>query len=99
MTAAWRAVVLPWLLLVLLVGGEAAVTLLLPGRFTPMLVLLGAAAMLIVVGLAFMRLRRAPSLGQGFVIAALFWIAVLLGLGSMDPLTRVDVPVPVTRFP
>jgi caa(3)-type oxidase subunit IV len=86
-----------WLILLALLLLEVAATLLVPGRITPGLVLASGIAMVVVVGFAFMRLRGSASLAQAFVVAALFWLAVLLGLGSMDPLTRTDYPVAVSR--
>jgi hypothetical protein len=30
---------------------------------------------------------------RAFALGALFWLLILLGLGSADPLTRTDYPV------
>jgi hypothetical protein len=59
---------------------------------------LGIAAVVAVVP-GFMRLPASPPLTHAFVIVVLFWLAVLLSLGGMDPFTRIDYPVPVTRYP
>lgn len=41
----------------------------------------------------FMRLPAGPPRSHAFVIA------VLPGLGGMDPFMRIDYPVPLTRYP
>jgi cytochrome c oxidase subunit 4 len=56
------------------------------GIWAPLLGLVMAA----LVAAGFMRLGRAAPLSRVFAIAGLFWLLVLLGLGSMDPLTRTD---------
>ena len=50
-------------------------------------------AMAAIVALTFMRLAKARGLVPVFALASLFWLAVMLGLGSLDPFTRHDVPV------
>ena len=40
----------------------------------------------------FMDVRRGPALVRFFAIAGLFWLAILLGLGMVDPLTRAVYP-------
>jgi len=99
MIRALRGVAIAWLILVLLLAEELVATFVVPGRLGPCIVLGSGMVMVAVVGFAFMRLRGSASLAQAFVVAALFWLLVLLGLGSMDPLTRTDYPVAVTRFP
>jgi hypothetical protein len=82
-----------WVLLMAIAGGE----FLLSGRHIPMVsrpVLLGfALVMVFLVGLFFMRLYAAPTIAKGFAVAAMFWLIVLFGLGSMDALTRDWYPV------
>ena len=51
-------------------------------------VLLPAGLMVLIVVLVFMRLGRAPVIARGFALAAMFWLILLLGLGTMDALTR-----------
>jgi hypothetical protein len=99
MTRALRRVVIVWLLLALLLAEEVGAAFAAPARIGPGMVLASGIAMVVVVGFGFMRLRSSPGLAQAFVVAVLFWLALLLGLGSMDPLTRTDYPVPVTRIP
>ena len=55
------------------------------------------AAMAILIALTFMRLVRTPGLPAAFALAAVFWLAVLLGLGSLDSATRRDIPVSAQR--
>jgi cytochrome c oxidase subunit IV len=88
-----------WLSLLVLLAAELLVTLLPIRQGGATVVLIFAAVMLAIIGLAFMRLRSASGLAQAFVVAGVFWVMVLLGLGSMDPLTRTDYPVPVTTYP
>lgn len=83
---------LAWLGLLALLGVELGAALLLPATAGGALVLLAMAAMLAVVMLLFMRLRRSSGLAQAFAVAGLLWLAILLGLGSVDPLSRQDTP-------
>lgn len=94
-----RRLLLGWLGALALVAIEMVVALRFPGWAAPAIVLGCCVATLLVVGLIFMRLPASPPLAHAFVIAALFWLALLLGLGGMDPFTRIDYPVPVTRHP
>lgn len=50
--------------------------------------------MVAVVVIGFMEIGKGPAIARGFAIAAMFWLIVLLGLGSVDPLTRTDYRVP-----
>jgi cytochrome c oxidase subunit IV len=79
-----------WVLLLILLGVEFGVAFLPLGPWLRTLILLPALAMAAIVGTAFMEVGRAPVVARGFVAAGLFWLLVLLGLGSMDPLTRTD---------
>jgi caa(3)-type oxidase subunit IV len=99
MTRALRRLAAVWLILMLLLAEEIGAAFALPGRIGPGVVLASGLVMVVVVGFAFMRLRSSASLVQAVVVAALFWLLVLLGLGGMDPLTRTDYPVPVTTLP
>ncbi len=57
------------------------------------LLMLVPALMATIVAFAFVQVRRGPTIVRGFAVAGLFWLLVLLGLGSMDPLTRTDYVV------
>ncbi|HEY6432298.1 MAG TPA: hypothetical protein VIZ17_09980 [Acetobacteraceae bacterium] len=77
-----------WVVLMALAGGEfliSGIHMALPDR---PLVLLPAGLMVLIVVLVFMRLPRAPLIARGFALVAIFWLILLLGLGSMDALTR-----------
>lgn len=50
-------------------------------------------AMVVVTAFTFMRLRAGGRLSAVFALAAVFWLCVMMGLGSMDPATRADIPV------
>ena len=57
------------------------------------LLLVPAALMLAAVATMFMQIGRGPALVRVFAAAGLLWLTILLGLGSVDPLTRTDYPV------
>jgi hypothetical protein len=54
------------------------------------LILAPAALMCGVIAIVFMEIDRGLELARIFVVAALLWLAILLGIGAMDPLTRAD---------
>jgi hypothetical protein len=79
---------LTWVLLFALAGAEFVVSSLkIPTADRPLL-LVFAVVMVVVVVTAFMRGHRAPIIARGFAVAAVFWLIVLLGLGTMDVVTR-----------
>jgi caa(3)-type oxidase subunit IV len=83
-----------WLCLLALGAIEFAASFLpLPRDWRP-LILMPAAGMAILVAISFMEVKKGPSIVRAFALAALFWLIVLLALGSADPLTRVSYPVP-----
>lgn len=94
-----RPIVAVWLALGALYGLE------LGGAFTGFghlfggFLLVPAAIMVLLVGLFFMRVRESGGLAKFFAIAAIFWLLVLLGMGSIDPMTRTDYPVTITQYP
>jgi len=57
------------------------------------LLLVPAALMLAAVATMFMQIGRGPALVRVFAAAALLWVSILLGLGSLGPLTRTDYPL------
>jgi hypothetical protein len=65
----------------------------LDGSLRP-LVMFPSVLMVAVVVIGFMEIGKGPAIARGFAIAAMFWLIVLLGLGSVDPLTRTDYRVP-----
>ena len=85
---AFLAPILAWIALLVLLAAEAFGTLRVGlGNAAPFVGLTMAA----IVALVFMRARTTTSLSQFFLIAGVFWLIVLLGLGIMDPITRHDV--------
>lgn len=63
------------------------------------LLLVPAGIMVVLVGVFFMRVGESGGLAKFFALAAIFWLLILLGLGSIDPMTRTDYPVTVTQYP
>jgi hypothetical protein len=84
------AAVLVWLVLILMMGIEFAFGYVPALRATVPFIGIAMAAL---VALTFMRLASSRGLPPIFAMAAVFWICVMLGLGSMDPFTRHDIPV------
>jgi hypothetical protein len=88
-----RKLLTAWGWIVLLGAIEFGVALTpLPHSFRP-LILLPAIAMIAGVAFRFMEVNRGPSIVRAFAVAALFWLFVLLVLGSCDPFTRTDYKV------
>ena len=54
-----------------------------------------------IVAFSFMQVRSGPGLIRVAAMTGAFWLVILLGLGSLDPLTRADHPIsmrtPVSR--
>ena len=79
-----------WVALVLLWGLEFGVSFVqMPPSLRPVL-MIAAAGMVALVAFFFMHVGRGPILIRGFAVMAIFWMIVLIGLGSMDPLTRAQ---------
>jgi hypothetical protein len=53
--------------------------------------------MVALVAFGFMEIAEAPQAARLFAVASLLWLAILLGLGSVDPLTRTDYAVDAWR--
>ena len=58
------------------------------------LVMLPGVLMVATVAVGFMEVKRGIVLVRAFAVAAMFWLLVLLALGSVDALTRTDYHVP-----
>ena len=82
-----------WAALVLLGGLEFGLSFLPLTRHARPLVMLPALPMIVVVAVGFMNVMKGPVIVRAFAIAALLWLLVLLGLGSVDALTRIDYAV------
>jgi caa(3)-type oxidase subunit IV len=93
MTSTVRRLLLSWLLLMVLAGAEFGASFLPLGRSERPLVLVPAVLMIAGVATLFMHVRRGPTIVRLFAVAALLWLTILLGLGTLDPMTRTDLPV------
>lgn len=83
-------IALCWVMLVLLLAGELAAT----WAGFGIAVCVMAVLMVLVIVLGFMQILRGPPLAIIFALGGLFWLTVLLALGSLDSFTRTTVPVP-----
>lgn len=93
-----RRLITAWVYLLALGGVEFAASFLpLPRAWRPMILVPGA-LMAVIVGISFMEVKKGPPIVRAFALAALFWLLVLLALGSADPLTRKNYPVPRTSL-
>lgn len=99
MTARLRELSLTLLLLFVLLAIEFGMTFLPLARSLRPLILIPAGLMACVVGSVFMEARQGPVIVRLFIVAGLLWLAILLGLGSLDPLTRRDYHVQVQLLP
>jgi hypothetical protein len=81
---------LVWGLLILLGGTELAASYLPLGRSWRPLVMIPGVLMILVVAIGFMEVKKGSVLVRAFAVAAIFWLFVLLALGSADPLTRTN---------
>jgi caa(3)-type oxidase subunit IV len=87
----YRPYVIAWFVLVLLVGAQLLVARVLNhGNFAPLI----GVAMAGIVAFVFMDLRRSNNLTRIFAIGGVFWLIILIGLGILDPVTRVQVTTP-----
>jgi caa(3)-type oxidase subunit IV len=86
--------VLTWIALLILQGVEVIITIFsgLEGS-NRLLILIPAAGMILLVVIVFMHVGRGPTIVRGFAAAAAFWLTILIGLGSIDAVTRVMYPV------
>lgn len=82
-----------WLALMLLGGIELGLSFLPLNRAARPLVMLPALPMIALVAVGFMNVTRGPAIVRVFAVAALLWLLILLGLGSVDALTRIDYAV------
>lgn len=76
--------------LLVLLAIEFGMSFLPMGRQIRPLVLIPAALMIGTVATMFMEIGRGPEIVRLFAAAGLLWLAILLGLGSLDPMTRTD---------
>jgi cytochrome c oxidase subunit 4 len=84
-----RRLFLAWVLLMFLLAIAFGVSSLPLDRSARPLVLAPAVLMVGVVGTIFMEVGRGPEITRLFAAAGLLWLSILLGLGSLDPMTRI----------
>ncbi len=94
MTTGHRRAMLIWLMLLLLAAVEFTGSFIHSPPRLRLMLLLPALAMVSLVGVTFMRVQSTVTLARGFALAGLLWLLLLLGLGTMDPLTRAAYRVP-----
>jgi cytochrome c oxidase subunit IV len=93
MTPRFRRLWLTLALLLVLLAIEFGASFLPLDRSARPLVLIPAVLMVGVVGTIFMEVGRGPEIIRLFAVAALLWLSILLGLGSLDPMTRIEYQV------
>jgi hypothetical protein len=94
MNAGMIRVLLVWGLLIFLGGTEFFATDLPFERCWRPLIMVPGVLMVLVVVIGLMEVRKGPVIVRAFAVAAMFWLFVLLALGSADPLTRTNHYVP-----
>lgn len=82
-------ILLVWLLLLALLALEFALGAVPGAQFAPPII---GVTMALLVSMAFMRLASMRGAAAIFAMAGVFWLCVLMGMGSLDPATRRDVP-------
>jgi len=93
-----RHLLLAWGLLIALLAIEFGASFLALDRTARPLILIPAALMIAVVSVTFMELRQGPEPIRLFFAAGLLWLCILLGLGSLDPMTRINYYVLTTNL-
>jgi cytochrome c oxidase subunit 4 len=93
MTPRFRRLWLTMVLLLVLLAIEFGVSFLPLDRGARPVVLFPSVLMVGAVGTIFMEVGRGPEIVRLFAAAGLLWLTILLGLGSLDPLTRTDYHV------
>ena len=84
-----RRLVIPWGIMLGLVGVELLLMLFRLGPVAPFVALVMAG----IVVMGPMELGGAPNAARIFALAGAFWLVfILFGLGMIDPLTRHDLP-------
>ncbi len=90
MSARMLHVLIAWAVLLLLLALEFGVSYLPIGRSLRPLLLVVAVLMAGVIVTVFMEVSHGPDAIRLFAVAGLLWLVILLALGSLDPLTRID---------
>jgi hypothetical protein len=90
MPAGLLRVALAWVALILLWGAEFGISFIhMPSPMRPVILIISA-AMIALIAVFFMHVGHGPAVVRGFAVMAIFWMIILIGLGSMDPMTRVQ---------
>jgi hypothetical protein len=79
---------LTWVSLLVLLGIEFGISRLSLDPALRPVILIPAVLMVGIAGTVFMEVRHGPAIVRLFAAASLLWLSVLLGLGSLDPMTR-----------
>jgi cytochrome c oxidase subunit 4 len=90
-----RKLLLTWLGLLVLLALEVGASFLPLRASDRPLLLIPALAMVGIVAMVFMQVGRGPLIVRLFAAAGVLWLVILLALGSLDPLTRIDYPVSI----
>lgn len=90
MPPGFRRLAIGWIVLLLLFAIELGASFAPIPPWQRTWLLLPAIAMAVILAVVFMEIGRGPVIVRGFAAAAVVWLTILLGLGSMDPLTRTD---------
>lgn len=88
-----RHLSLTLMLLLVLLAIQFGVTFLPLHRADRPLVLIPAMLMVGILATVFMEVGRGPVIVRLFAVAGLLWLSILLGLGSLDLMTRTDYSV------
>ncbi len=88
-----------WLALLALFGLELGGSFAHIGHVYGGFLIVPGGLMVLLIGTFFMHLGQAGRLSRFVAMAALFWLLVLLGLGSLDPMTRTNFTVTYTEHP
>lgn len=93
-----QRLLIAWEVLLAALAAEIAISYLTPSPSTRLFVLAPAAAMIIILGAVFMEAMRGPTAIRLYIGAGILWLCILLGLGSLDPMTRVNHYIQTVPF-
>ena len=88
------ALLLSWAGLLVLLGLTVVMAYQPLGRLNTVIALTIAGVKVLIIAAIFMELRERRPLVLAFAAAGLFWLAILLWLGSVDFLSRPEFPPP-----
>jgi cytochrome c oxidase subunit IV len=99
MSTGHRHAMFCWLALLLLGALELGCSYIEFDRSLRPVLLVPALGMVALVGVIFMRVRSGVAIVRGFALAGLVWLTLLLGLGTMDPMTRTMYVIQKHQIP